>query len=174
MATYTNHSAKQQRVLQKAGLSMRTELKRDEKVRLIAMAKEHGNNLKAVSGQALRYYIMPTQRPDHQSVSAAPDTSTGEVDTRPRKPGKVKREPTDEEVAELAKARREGSTWSQLDELAGRHRSSTDYRILFEKHGFDKLGRQFGSNQESKAVAVGMKKKAKRRGRIRKRKSRAA
>lgn len=171
MATYMEHSEKQRRVLQKAGLSMRSELDRSEKVRLIEMAKEHGNNLEEIQGLSLRYYIMPTQRPDHQTASAAPATSTEEE--RPRKPSTGRREPTDEEVAELAKARREGSTWGQLDELAGRHRSSTDYRILFEKHGFDKLGRKFGSDQKSKAVAVGMKgkpKQKKRLGKFRKKK----
>jgi hypothetical protein len=169
MATYHEHSKVEELVLQKAGLSMQTELEEDEKDRLEEMMDEWGHRLNEVSGTSLRYYIMPTQRP---SSSRDADDEDG-ASPRQSKPNKVKREPTEDEVAELAALRRDGGTWAEIDAAAGRHRSSTEWRILFEKHGFDKLGRKDGKGA-SKAKAKGVKASAapgqERRRRIKKRK----
>lgn len=171
MATYHEHSKVEQLVLQKAGLSMQTELEEDEKDRLEEMMDEWGHRLNEVSGLAIRYYIMPTQRPG-SGRDLDDEEAPSESGRRPNRPNKVKREPTEDEVAELAALRKGGATWAEVDAEAGRHRSSTEWRILFEKHGFDKLGRKDGKGT-SKAKGKGVKASAApkmRRRRIKRRK----
>lgn len=155
MATYMVHSKGEQAILQKASLSTQTELDEDEKDRLEEMMDEWLHRLDEVSGVSLRYYIMPTQRPGHGQPSD-PEDELPPQRSKPGKPQKAKREPTEDEVAELAALRRSGGTWADVDSAAGFHKSSTDWRILFEAHGFDKLGRP-GGKGTSKAKGAGVK-----------------
>lgn len=59
------------------------------------------------------------------------------------------------QVDKLAKIRRDGGTWADVDDAAGFHLSSTGWREVFEEHGYDKTGVKKGSSQTSKARAWG-------------------
>lgn len=66
-----------------------------------------------------------------------------------------KAQPTKGTVTRLAKLRRDGATWGQLDaEIGQPTRSSTAWRELFESYGFDKYGRS-NPNQATKAKGWG-------------------
>lgn len=152
---YRHHSDEARRVLQKASLSMNSELTAEGCDRL-----QHAVEWLAadpeVSGWQLRNLIMPqsnqpadVELADNEGESKMAATKAKQRRGRPARP-----ELSKAQVTKLAKLRREGATWFDINDAAGQRHSSTDWAKLFKKHGFDKLGRQ-GGKGESKARAWG-------------------
>ena len=147
------HSPAARDVLRKASLSMNSELDEAQVARLDQAVEWYAEDPK-VSGERLRHFIMP---PSNEPVGDEPTGNEGEITMatatskrggRPARPALSKAI-----VTKLAKLRRDGATWAEIDAEADQHRSSTDWAILFEENGFDKTCVKHGSKQGSKARA---------------------
>jgi hypothetical protein len=154
--TNRHHSEEAKRVLQKASLSTESELTDDERARLQEAVELVAANPR-ISGDTIRKFIIPP--PSHEATSEAGaegDPIMAKTATTTKRRGRPARpELTKAQVAKLAKLRRDGATWADVDVEADQHRSSTGWRILFNEHGFEKDGTKQGSNQASKARAWG-------------------
>jgi hypothetical protein len=62
---------------------------------------------------------------------------------------------TDINPAEVAKLRREGSTWAQVREATDSKLISTRFAELLSEAGYDRAGVKAGTKQESKAIVKG-------------------
>ncbi len=147
------HSPEAREVLRKASLSLESELDEAEAARLNEAVGWYAED-PDVTGHQLRNYIMP------QSSYEAPGGAEGETimakaTTSKRRGRPARPELSKAQVTKLAKLRRDGGTWADVSEAAGQVRSSTDWAVLFNEHGFEKTGVKTGSNQTSKARAWG-------------------
>src|SRR5262245_4169853 len=151
---FSDHSQEAREILRKASLSQNSELTVAEVARLQEAVEWYAEDPE-VTGERLRNFILPPP-----SYHTGEDAGEGEIkmarsDSKSKRGGRPARpELSKATVTKLAKLRREGATWAEVDAEAGQHRSSTDWAKLFDEHGFDKLGRK-GGKGKSEAQAWG-------------------
>lgn len=143
----TIHSEHAREILRRAGMSMNTELDVDGAARLQQAVEEDWTDRDRIFRYVMGHHLREETTFDGQPITNEQGENTMAKTKSAGRPAKAA--PTKALVNQIAKERREGSTWDQIIASTGYRTNSTGFRILLEENGFDKFGRKGGRGESA-------------------------
>lgn len=141
------HNEDERETLRRAGMSQQTELDDEQASRLAEVTVDDWSDRDRIYRYVMGHHLREEESYDGQPITNEQGEITMAKTKSAGRPAKAA--PTKALVNQIAKERREGSTWDQIIASTGYRTNSTGFRVLLEENGFDKFGRKGGRGESA-------------------------